>query len=387
MRPSMRISRAAAVLVALGALTFGACNDPGAPPSSTSSTDYHGIYDAGSKSLVFRLEAPDGGPSAFQLVVTNLTQDPSTHEVHASVAIRNTTGEVQPGPRGVDVFGFVPQDVRPVNGACIEAECVNCPAECFYEHSGTYGDDGALGPGETSEPLEWIVYNPSDESFAFRARIEPGTAQPGDGTISGAVFHDLNGNGHREDGEAGLEGATVSLVHDTSVQTATTDARGNYAFQVAEPGLYELVWEPGRCPPSTPTRLQVLVLRRSDGTLSGFAEGDFGCFAGGDFSILVTGRVFIDHNRNGLPDMGEPGLPGVVLGGSTACPTFAPIEAHTDRRGNYGMLLPPCPPFISVALYQIDGYVFTSPNPVLFENLPPGPGPLRADFGVAPASP
>ena len=386
MRPSRRIPRAASALAALGALSFGACNDPGAPPATPASTAYRGSYDAGSKSLVFQLEAPDGSPSAFQLVVTNLTQDLSTHEVRAAVAIRNSTDAAQSGPYGVDVFGFVPEDVRPVNGACIEAECANCPAQCFFDHSATYGEDGSLGPGETSEPLEWILLDPSDESFAFRARINRGTATPVDAAVSGAVFHDLNGNGHREDGEAGIEGSTVSLVHDTAVQTATTDGRGNYAFQVAEPGLYELVWEPGRCPPSTPTRLQVVVLRRPDGSLSGFAHGDFGCFAGGDASIPVTGRVFVDHNRNGLPDMGEPGLPGVVLGGSTACPTFAPIEAHTDRRGNYGMLLPPCPP-VSVSLYQIHGYVFTSPNPVLFEHLPPGPFPLHADFGVAPAVP
>ena len=386
MCPSTSIRKVAGALAAFAAFAFCACDDPGTPPATASLADYRGSYDAGSKSLVFRLEAPDGSPSDFQLVVTNLTQDPATHEVQASVAIRNTTGAAQPGPPGVDVFGFVPEDVRPVNGSCIESECLHCPTRCYFEHGGTYGDDGVLGPGETSEALEWRIYNPRDESFAFRARIYPGTQQPGDGTISGAVFHDLNANGRREDGEAGLEGATVSLVHDTSVQTATTDARGNYAFQVTEPGLYELVWEPGRCPPSTPTRLQVLVLRRSDGTLSGFAHGNFGCFAGGDFSIAASGRVYVDHNRNGLPDMGEPGLPGVVLGGSTACPTFAPIEAETDGRGRYTMLLPPCPPF-SVALYPIDGYVFTSPNPVVFDNLPPRPGPLRADFGVAPAIP
>ncbi len=379
----------ACMLLALAALLPSCKDDPQAPvPGVPAATDYRGLYDAGAGRLEFRLEAPDGSLSAFRLVAAGLEHDVANHLVRARVAVRNTSSAALPGPRTITVSDFVPEDVRPMNAACVEYDCLNCPLVCSFDHSGTYGEDGVLEPGETSEPVEWVFLDPSGQSFAFCARFVPDEPQPGAGEISGFVFGDLNGDGRRQEGESGIGGQTLALIFGSTEQTAQTDASGHYAFAAMEPGLYEVMWDfqdpSGGCQPTTPTRLQVLILRRPDGSLSGFPRGDFGCLAKPVLGVPVGGVVFADENRNGVQDPGEAGLPRVlVVGAAVLCPTFAPIEARTDERGRYMMQLPSCDPPFEVYRAPIAGTMDTTPNPVVFHRLPPDQGMLVANFGVA----
>src|SRR6185436_42303 len=81
------------------------------------------------------------------------------------------------------------------------------------------------------------------------------------------------------------------------------------------------------------------------------------------------------------------------------CPTFAPIQTRTDERGAYHLAMPDCPPPYRVGHETVPGYFDTTPNPLVFDNavppdsgyVPPHPDPMlrliRADFGVAPATP
>jgi hypothetical protein len=59
-------------------------------------------------------------------------------------------------------------------------------------------------------------------------------------SIEGTVFLDANGNGHRDLGEPGVAGVTVSLLDDSGnvVATTTTDSQGHYVFteQTGIPG-------------------------------------------------------------------------------------------------------------------------------------------------------
>ncbi len=356
-----------------------------APGLPNDSTDYRGLYDARGRALEFSLESPDGSFSPFRLVVTGIEQNPDSQLVRAQVAVRNTSNNALPGPVGITVTDFVPEDVRPVNAACIEWECATCPTSCVFDHGGTYGDDGVLEPGETSESMEWVFHDPSNGSFAFHARLNLAEPQPATGEISGFVFGDLNGDGRRQEGDFGMGGHTVSLVFDSTVQMAETDERGHYAFTVSEPGLYELIWNTGGCVPTTPTRMQVLILLNPDGTLSGFGRGDFACSAKPALVVAVSGAVFSDQNHNGVRDRGEPGLPGVLVSGAAPnCPTFAPIESRTDENGRYTMQLPECAPPFVVHREPIAGHVDTSPNPVVFDRPPTGGLVLVANFGVAP---
>ena len=379
------------VFLAIATTLPGCGDDPQAPAPGLpdDSPDYRGLYDATGGALEFSLEAPDGSFSPFRLVVTAIEQDPDSQLVRAQVAVRNASNIAVAGPIGIHVTDFVPEDVRPMNAACVESECLNCPTSCVFDHGGTYGDDGVLEPGETSASVQWVFHDPANASFAFRARLNLPDPQPITGQISGFVFGDLNGDGHRQEGEFGIGGQSISLVFDNNVQMADTDERGHYAFSVSEPGLYELIWNlrdpAGQCSPTTPEWMQVLILRRPDGTLSGFDRGDFGCLAKPFFGVAVNGAVFSDLNRNGVRDRGEPGVPGVLVSGATPnCPTFAPIETYTDESGRYALHLPECQPPFVVQHEPVAGHVDTSPNPVIFDRPPPSGTILVANFGVAP---
>ena len=398
---------AAVILLAL----LASCNDPNAPAPGSSSTelDYLGDWDGG-QTLVFRLESPVGGASPLQLLASDLNYEPSTQELRAQVAIRNTGAIDVQGPSHVLVGDFDPTEVQPLNAEPLPCPaCVGCPCPWpwAFAHAGTYGDDGVLGAGESSAPVEWILFVPAGESFSFRARVQHGITSPQPGVISGSVFVDVNRNGQRDPGEIGLPGASLTLTHGDVGASALTDERGHYGFEVSEAGLYEISWDGANCAlPTTPLHRQVLIVQRPDSSLSGYDRADFGC--AGDTppdttAVDVQGLVFEDSNRNGVPDPGEAGLPGVRIVGSTPmCPTFAPIVALTNEAGLYRMQLPPCMPPYVIHREPLAGYVDTTPNPVVFgprRDPGTGPGPggpgsdprppttpmvtLRANFGVA----
>lgn len=381
------------------AVALSSCNDPQAP--QIESKDYRATYDAGRGTLEFKLQSADGTISPLRLIADQITYNTETHQVHAWVALLNTAAGAMPGPDEIVVSDFSPTGVWPVNAVCTDCAAGMPPAECApgcaFDHRGTYGEDGWLAAGETSQAVEWILSNPAGESFAFRARLGD-TTTPGNGMISGVVFNDANRDGRRDPGEIGYVGAMVTLSRGDSLQITRTNARGFYAFQVMEAGLYELIWDPSStpvcdpilgmpcvaCQPTTPTRLQVAILQRPDGSLSSFNEGDFGC-AGTEppFGILVQGHVYNDMNGNGQPDPNEPGLANVmIIGAATQCPTFAPIQTRTDARGNYSLHLPDCQPPYVIQHQGLFGYTHTTPNPLVFNEPPPVGGVLRADFGL-----
>ena len=74
-------------------------------------------------------------------------------------------------------------------------------------------------------------------------------------TITGVVFHDLNHNGVRDVGEAGISGVFLTLFHvsASTCQQTVTDANGVYSFSVTTAGayrIYETVATADACPPS-----------------------------------------------------------------------------------------------------------------------------------------
>jgi hypothetical protein len=377
--PHGRRHLAVALLTAAAAATLAPCDHPQSPAGTDAA--FHGAFDGGT--LEFRLEDA-GGASRLRLVASNLHYDPTTETLRAEVALGNPTGMPVVGPAGVTVSDFDPPSVQPANAAC--TECVGCNRACVFDHSGSYGDDGILAAGETSEPRTWVFHDPGAQSFAFRARI-PGDPLPPAGRISGIVFLDHDFDGHRDPAEPGMPGRPVQLVHDDQVRTAQSDERGVFAFTVDAPGLYVVELVPTDfCVETTPPRAQVFIVRRPDGSLSSYDGVIFGCRGDGpppDSSVAVRGVVFIDVDRNGVRDPGEAGLAGVLVVGSVPqCPTFAAIEARTDDRGAYAMRLPGCPPPYLVHRERLVGYVDTTPNPLVFGS--PAPE-LVADFGIAPS--
>jgi hypothetical protein len=226
---------------------------------------------------------------------------------------------------------------------------------------------------------------PGGTGFAFRARI-PADPTPGPGIIAGLVFLDFDADGQHDRGEPGMPGRPLQLEHDGTTRTTATDDNGHFAFMVHAPGLYVVELLPTDfCLETTPPRIQVFIVRRPDGSLSGYDGARFGCRGDTppDSGVAVNGFVFVDHNRSGVRDRGEPGLAGVLVVGSVpSCPTFAPIEARTDAGGHYSMHLPHCPPPYDVHREPLVGYDDTTPNPLVFTE---PARELRADFGVAPS--
>jgi hypothetical protein len=371
-------TRVAAIAIAAATLALAPCNGPQSPATRPDAA-FQGAFDG--VVLEFQLEQ-GGGTSPLELVARDLTYDPATAVLTAQVALRNTSGVAVPGPASVTVWDFDPPSVQPENAAC--TECVNCVITCSFDHSGTYGEDGLLAPGETSTPRAWSFHDPGPQSFSFRARIATDPT-PQAGFISGVIFLDENRNGERDPGDPGMPGRPVTLQFGDVVRTTQSNDAGRFRFEVTEPGLYVVTLVPTDfCVETTPPQRNVLIVRQPDGSLSGYDGVDFGCRgdAPPDSSIAVGGAVFEDANRNGVRDRGEPGLAGVlVIGSVPSCPTFAPIEARTDERGLYALLLPPCAPPYVVHRAPLAGFVDTSPNPLVFER--PAPR-LEASFGVAP---
>lgn len=67
--------------------------------------------------------------------------------------------------------------------------------------------------------------------------------EPGNTTISGQLFVDLNGNGAYDPGELALAGIPIEFANGEQIVSATTDADGAFSIEVA-PGLWRAVVRP-----------------------------------------------------------------------------------------------------------------------------------------------
>lgn len=196
----------------------------------------------------------------------------------------------------------------------------------------SFGVAGLAAP-ETSNATSVAAVNPT----------------PGNSSLSGNVYLDLNDNGVFDSGESGIDGVTVTLTgtdrNGFFVQVSqVTDANGRFQFLGLNPGVYQI------------EQIQPAgYVDRWDrvGSLGGITENDrfvqivvepgqagegydFGERPAGDSSyrLYVAGYIYIDINNNGIRDAGsEPGLPGktVVLQGASGYSA----TVTTDEFGKY----------------------------------------------------
>jgi len=150
------------------------------------------------------------------------------------------------------------------------------------------------------------------------------------GSICGAKYNDLNGNGRRDDGEPGIPDWQIML-DGTARLTAVTDKEGNYCFTNLVPGDYKIHEE-----------------LRPDWQQKAPAEGYYGVtltsgqnMTGKDFGNMlnsqlgsICGMKFNDLNGNGIRDKDEPGIPDwtILLGGT------ADFSVQTDKNGEFCFL-------------------------------------------------
>ncbi|MBN1888053.1 MAG: hypothetical protein JW850_08675 [Thermoflexales bacterium] len=173
-------------------------------------------------------------------------------------------------------------------------------------------------------------------------------------TLHGTVFHDKNNNGRLDTGEVGLAGVTVTL---DSLITTTTDLYGRYVLSTTEPGWHAVAeTDPPAYLSTTPNRFIL-----PNVSLGKSWRIDFGDRPA-PTAALIVGAVFEDHNSNGLQDLGEPGLPDVLVNLDGA----QGITTSTNLAGRY-VLTATQAGFHTVSEIDTAGYRSTLPNEVTLE--------------------
>jgi hypothetical protein len=146
------------------------------------------------------------------------------------------------------------------------------------------------------------------------------TNPPTTSSFAGYVYVDVNGNGARDDNEPGVAGVTLTLSGASSA-VATTGSTGYYLFADLNNGTYTIAETQ---PAGYTDGLG------STGTAAGTAQDDqiVNISLGSGFSATgynfgehmtdtslgsLSGAVYVDQNRNGVKDSGEPGITGIAL--------------------------------------------------------------------------
>ncbi len=219
----------------------------------------------------------------------------------------------------------------------------------FNQNNTTFGapldlpNQSYMPPGETDQ---------SNQTTGANVLV---TQTPLPISIGGTVFSDPNLNNHRDAGEVGLGGVSVTLMelsggsYVTTGKTMSTDAGGGYLFQFLQPGTYEVV-------ESKPAGY--FAVGASAGTVLGVTDGSVAsktvvnqiAVDGGEDSVhndfalaqagSLSGYVYHDTNNNGVRETGEMGLGGVtvvVTPISTIDGSTTPLQTVTAADGSYSV--------------------------------------------------
>jgi protocatechuate 3,4-dioxygenase beta subunit len=164
-------------------------------------------------------------------------------------------------------------------------------------------------------------------SGVFDNTVDAGYISLLQGTISGNLWEDKDGDGQREAGELAVAGKEVSAYAidatgaPTFIGTTTTNTAGFYEFLNLTAGNYQLVL--GDVSPSFVTKYNVGNeatnsdfdrITRSTTILNLLPNTSFSNIDGGIYNVGSVGDfVWNDANQNGTQDAGEVGLAGVTL--------------------------------------------------------------------------
>ncbi len=292
----------------------------------------------------------EGGPLAFNIVVTDVAGDTHTFQwqvvregqIIAEAAGRSFT--FTPNDDGLcsvkvtvwDDDGSATEAVRQVSVANVPPTMtVLAPAsvatgEQYLLDLGDIVDPGAeavagiivnWGDGQietfSATGVQAHLYPPQYADYAASVTIidEDGqypvwsgsvSVTPQPGTISGMVFDDADEDGLQDVGEPSLAKATVYIDTNRNGKfnkrepKAVTDAAGRYAFANVPPGQHQV-------------RLKMPKQYRPSATglaFSDIALADDGYITDRNFAItrraIVTGRIFFDRDWNGRITLGEP---------------------------------------------------------------------------------
>jgi protocatechuate 3,4-dioxygenase beta subunit len=189
-------------------------------------------------------------------------------------------------------------------------------------------------------------------------------------TLGDTVFEDKNANGVQDAGEAGIANVTVQLkdAGGNVVQSATTDANGNYSFSVTpgtysvavvKPVGYEITGQDLGGNDATDSDINAAGQTTPITLVSG--ENNPNVDAGFYKLAELGDKVWYDTNKNGVQDGGEAGVTGVKVSLLDAAGNVVTTQT-TDTAGNY-LFTNLKPGTYSVQFDKATlptGYVFTS---------------------------
>ena len=190
--------------------------------------------------------------------------------------------------------------------------------------------------------------DPSGSTAVFAAASGPNTDAADAGlepaSIVDTVWLDLNDDGIQDAGEPGIAGIPVNL-YDTGgvlVATATTDATGEFVFAGLLPGDYDVEVAPvfpgagfavagAGTDPALDSDVDPATGRATVSAASGVTTGvsDAGVVPGS-----ITDVVWLDADRDGIQDVGEPGVSAVVVNLYDGVGTLI-ATTTTDASGGY----------------------------------------------------
>jgi prepilin-type N-terminal cleavage/methylation domain-containing protein len=158
------------------------------------------------------------------------------------------------------------------------------------------------------------------------------TARSG-GSIAIHAYSDLNSNNIQDAGEANMSGLHFTLTPGSpGANTMVTDGLGN-ATLFSPVGSYSL-----NC--DKPDTLIVTSANPKTGTMTNGSSASYSFGLTNQITGQVTGKVFLDANRNGVLDGSETGLANVWVGVSNNGGANVAGYAYTDASGNYSVTVP-----------------------------------------------
>lgn len=237
-------------------------------------------------------------------------------------------------------------------------------------------DDGLWTPGEESLPRPTAFEVDPGVAIAFVARIDVGSGEADLGSIGGIVWEDADGDGVLDPDEEALRGAVIELgAEGMRTRTTRTRSDGSYRFDGLAAGLYTVRKIPREGEiPTTPSPLSV-VLPEFEGEVSSFLAANFGCRR--DEPGSIAGTVFHDDNRNGVQDLGEPGLEGLPVGLIDSDGKKKGTKTGSRGRYAFSRLVPGV---YTVVGPEIDGWISTTPRRVEVTVRPDRT--VEVDFGL-----
>ena len=216
----------------------------------------------------------------------------------------------------------------------------------------------------------------------------------GQASISGSVWHDLNGDG-QQGGEPYMNGFTVELYNDAGVlqDTKTTSGGGTYSFTALAAGTYYvefIINTPNIITPtgfgSATTNCDVTGANgagTTDDIILAAASTVSNIDAGYYILATIGDLVFQDMNANGIRDGGDNGINGidVTLGGFTG--TGVPFNQAFVTAGGGLYQFTNVPPGTYTINFDDGGaYEITYQDEGADDNTDSDPDPATGDFGI-----